>query len=341
MKRKSFVYLLITLLILTSCKASTNKIDPEETSPVSQVELILHADSENEKKVGMGMAYDLQIKNYHDIPIEFDGLLNDGREGQSFFAFSSPNVAHLIAPDGQDLFAVYSQDAPVNEQSVVYRDGAVVEQFDPFRIEANSERWQPFYLGKYANLTQAGTYTFWVELEDNLGQLHQSNKVSFTLDDIEPSVPLESLELELRLEKDIYTIDELGDVWFEYSFKNTSEETVIFLRRIYFNMPVQSPLFQYVVQDKGGRIIPIAVGEAPRYIEIDESQYIALHPGEERFQTEYLSYFPGMYKPGEYRIQLVYIVYEDDILSGEPMNWDKGVFTGRLESNEVIITIVE
>src|SRR5690606_19083565 len=126
-----------------------------------------------------------------------------------------------------------------------------------------------------------GTYTFWVELEDNFGQLHQSNKVDFTLEDIEPSVPLELLELEIRLDKNSYTIAELLDVGLEYSFKNLTDETVTFIRRLSFNTPVQSPVFELVIHDTKGRMIPIILSDAPGYVPIEKLHYIPVHPGEQ------------------------------------------------------------
>lgn len=346
MKKRYFAYVLIIILFCSSCNTILNKVDSENSVSVSSVELILHsASEENEKWIGTGgVSYTLQIKNHSDFPVEFTGFLNEHREGQSFFAFSPPNAAHLIAPDGQDLFAVYSQESPVNQQSAVNaRDGAVIEQFDPLRVEANSDRWQSIVIGPYADLTQAGTYTFWIELEDNFGQLHQSSKVSFTLKDVNSSIALESLDIDLKFEKDIYKIEDLLnlDVGFEYGFRNKSEETVSFLRRLNFNTPVQNPIFQLIIRDANGHMIPKMGSDASSYVGIDELEYIVLSPGEESYQMDYLPHFPGMRKPGEYHIQLVYIVHENDLLSGEPMDWDENVFTGRLESNEAVITITE
>lgn len=293
--------------------------------------------TDDHRKVGMGVVYELQIINHQPFPVQFNDFLVEG----TFFAFTHPSAAHLFGPDGQDLLAVYSQESSVLEQPIVVdrKRGSTIEQFEPLQVEANAESWQIFPLWQFAVLDQPGTYTFWVELEDNFGQLHQSNKVDFTLEGIEQSVLPEFLELEVQFERDRYTIAELPYVEFEYGFKNSSDETLLFLRRLFFNVPIQSPVFQFIVRDEKGRMMPIWLMEVPPYI--DELEYIPLQPAQEHFQTDYLPYLPGMYTPGEYTVQLTYTVYENDILSGKPLNWKENVFIGRLESNEVILTVEE
>lgn len=344
MKHTLLVCLFITTAIVAGCKQSTVESDSSgNSSDSSDVELVLHVTSDGHRKVGMGVGFELQIINHQPFSVQFDDFLNEGKQGQSFFAFTRPSAAHLFGPDGQDLLAVYSQESSVLEQPIVVdrKQGSTIEQFEPLQVEANAESWQFFQLWQLAVLDQPGTYTFWVELEDNFGQLHQSNKVDFTLEGIEQSVLPEFLELEVQFERDRYTIVELLDVKFEYGFKNSSDETLLFLRRLYFNLPIQSPVFQLIVRDAKGRILPIILSDAPQYISIDELHYIPLQPGQQHFQTDYLPYFPGMYTPGEYTIQLIYTVFENDILSGKPLNWKENVFIGRLESNEVILTVEE
>ena len=76
----------------------------------------------------------------------------------------------------------------------------------------------------------------------------------------------------------------------------------------------------------------------------DDSAQFTLEPGASYGQQLQLPPFPGMRPPGEYQVQLTYLVRKAAIgkagrVLDQQMDWPEGVFIGQLESNKLTLTL--
>lgn len=289
--------------------------------------VILHPDREI-YSIGVSIRPRLQIQNHNHFPIEIFGFIFSWDQ----LAFSSPNAAYLIGPNGQDLLLQY-------RRSTSYTDYGL-----PIKVEGGGEEWLYLPISSHLHLRQLGEYMFWLEVLDNLGELHRSNQINFRLVDVESSVPPQLIELTIKPRKSSFEIIEAIDV--ETVFTNKSEQSIIFLKPQEDSLDGWvNPMYQFTVVDSADRSLALTLrcGSMATPIYNDSTKFI-IASGEFYRQTIQLPLFPEMQNPGEYRIRLTYIVRDKAIGKGgvvldKKMNWEKNVFVGRLESNEVTITI--
>jgi hypothetical protein len=297
-------------------------------SDTNQISLVLH-EERTVYSIGEPIRPKLQILNDTNHKIELvHGFLFDWED----LAFAKPNFVHLVRPNGTELALPYR------------RDKSYFDSINPISVEAGKEEW--LYLPIYAHfhLRELGEYTFWLELLDNMGQLHDSNRISFRLIDVETSVPPEFIELAIQSRKSSYTTKEPINI--EASFSNKYDKPLIFLK------PQEdsfygwvNPVYQFTVVDSAGRTLPLALRSGTMAIPVyDETTQFTVVPGESYVERLRLPDFPKMRHPGDYHVRLTYIVREKAIGKGgvvleRQMNWEEGVFTGRIESNEIIIMI--
>ncbi len=292
------------------------------------VQLILHSDR-GIYSVGESIRPKLQIKNHNSFPIGIHGVFVFSGDK---IAFSSPNAAHLIGPEGQDLL-------------LPYQHSTSFPGFDrPIKVGAKGEEWLYLPITSHLHLRQPGEYTFWLELLDDLGQLHRSNQIRFQLVDVVASVPPEFIGLTLASQKLSFATTE--HVRVEVVFTNKFDKPLTFLKpqEDSFDGWV-NPVYQFTVVDSANRSLALALRSGTMAIPIyDATTQFTIAPGKSYRQRLQLPDFPEMHNPGKYRVRLTYIVRDKAIGKGgvvldKPMNWGASVFTGRLESNEVTITI--
>lgn len=299
------------------------------TTPNSnQIRLVLH-EEKTLYSIGEPIRPKLQILNNTARKIEFGyGFIFDWAE----LAFAEPNFIHLIGPDGAELALPYR------------RDKSYFNSINLIILDEGKAEW--LYLPIYAHfhLRKPGDYTFWLELIDSFGEVHQSKRISFRLVDVEASVPPEVVELTLQSKKSSLGVEESIDV--EAVFTNKFSKSLIFLRpqEDSFSGWV-NPVCQFTVIDRTGRSLALALRCGTMAIPVyNDTTKVIIEPGESCWQKLRLPVFPKMRMPGSYRVRLSYIVREKAIGKGgvvldKQMNWEKEVFIGRIESNELTITI--
>jgi hypothetical protein len=291
------------------------------------VEVILHPDR-TMYSVGESIRPKLELRNHRASPIEIPAFAFDW----NMLAFSSPNAAHLIAPDGQDKLLPYRRSA------------TFTDYVSPLRVEAGQTEWLYLPISQHLHLRQFGQYIFWLELQDNFGTRHRSNQIDFQLTDIKSSLPLELLELRLLPTKSAFANDEPVEV--EAVFMNKSEQPIIFLKpqEDSFDSWV-NPVYQFIVLDSDEHSLALAQRSGTMGTPVyNETTQFTVAPGHSRSQNLRLPDFPRMRDPGQYRVRLTYLVRDKAIGKGgdvldQSMNWDQRVFAGRLESNEATVNI--
>ena len=204
------------------------------------------------------------------------------------------------------------------------------------------------YLPIYAHfhLHEVGDYVFWLELLDEKGVLHQTNRIGFKLVDIEASVPTDHIELIIRPSKLTYTTQEPIEI--EASFINRHDKPLTFLK------PQQdslygwvNPALQFTVRDSLGGTLALARRSGTMAIPVyDATTQFTVAPGNSDVELLQLPDFPKMRQPGDYRVQLTYLVRKKAIgkagtVLDREMNWSPDVFTGRIESNTTNITVTQ
>ncbi|MDH4187265.1 MAG: hypothetical protein OEV08_09720 [Nitrospira sp.] len=288
-----------------------------------KISLILH-EEKTEYSIGEPIRPKLQILNKTSWKAEIgNGFIFDWER----LGFSNPNCVHLIGPDGADLAIPYN------------RDKSYFNTINPISVDAGREEWLFLPVYAHLHLRKIGKYSFWLELLDNTGELHHSNRISFQLVSIEASVPTEFIELTLTSRKSSFAATESIDV--EAIFANKHDAPITFL-----NPQVDSfygwvnPVYQFTVVDDDGRSLALhsRCGNMaiPRY---DDTTQFTVKPGEFHAQTLSLPSFSEMQNPGEYHVRLTYIVRDKAIgkggvVLGKQLNWRADVFVGLLESNE-------
>jgi hypothetical protein len=291
------------------------------------IELILHPDRD-QYSIGEAIRPRLQIMCQRDVQVAF----RDFAFTWDKLAFSSPSEAHLIASHGQDLLLPYR--VPVGALS----------DYPPLEVGPNSEEWLYLPISSHLHLRQPTTYVFWLQLLDDAGMVHQTNQINFGLVDVESSIPTGRVELIL------------DPVRQTFPNAQTVELTVVFVNRwetpLVFLIPQQdsfdgwvNPVYQFTVVDSAGRSLPLArrsgTMSSPTY---DAAHEFRIGPSNSYRQVLRLPVFPDMTNPGEYRLQLTYLVRDKAVGKGgllldRNMNWSVDTFIGRLESNEVAVIL--
>jgi hypothetical protein len=280
--------------------------------------------------IGEQIRAKLQILNDTNQEVKFgNGFIFDWEN----LAFVEPNFVHLVGPSRTELALQYRC-----EQSYFNLVN------NPINVEGSNEEWLYLPIHAHFHLRELGEYTFWLELLDNHGELHHSNQISFQLVDIEPSMSPDLIELTLESRKCTFAVTEDTDV--EVVFKNKFDRPVIFLK------PQEdsfygwvNPVYQFTIFDSVGRNLSMALRSGTMPFPIyDETTQFTVTPGESYRQMLHLPDFPKIKNAGEYRLRLTYIVREKAIGKGgvvldKQMNWKEGVFIGRIESNELAITV--
>ena len=293
-----------------------------------KVAVILHADRDR-YLVGESIRPKLEIRNHHEFPIEISGGFEFSWDR---LAFSSPNAAYLIGPDGTDRMIPYQ------------RPSSFTGYGPPIKAQAGKSEWRYLPISSHLLLRELGRYTFLLELLDSLGELHRTNRISFELLDVESSVPPELIDLTLEAPQSFFVATQ--PIVINTVFTNKSNQPIIFLKpqEDSFDGWV-NPVYKFSVLDSEGRSLALARRSGTMATPVyDETTKSTVEPGQSYSLSLRLPVFPEMREPGDYRVQLTYIVREQavgkagDVLD-QPMNWEAGVFTGRIESNTVPIKI--
>jgi hypothetical protein len=292
-----------------------------------EVAVILHADRDR-YLIGESIGPKLEIRNDHEFPIEIAGGFEFSWDR---CAFSPPNAAHLIGPDGQDRMIPYQR--PVS----------FAGYGPPIKAEAEKSEWRYVPISSHLHLRQCGRYTFWLELLDSLGELHRTNRISFELLDVESSVLPELLDLTLEASQSFAMTE---PVLITATFTSKSDRPIIFLKpqQDSFDAWV-NPMYQFTVLDPDGRSLALARRDGTMATPVyDETTKFTVEPRQSHSESLRVPVFPEMCKGGDYRVRLTYIVREKAIGKGGDvldrfMNWEERVFIGRIESNEVVLHI--
>jgi hypothetical protein len=300
------VYQLIALLTIfifqIGCSETIEETpnSAQEDNQEIQVTLTLAYDRES-YTVGEAIALGLHIINDSDVSFAIDNFdfLN--------LNFSPPNTIHLLGPDGKDLLLPYSQTAFDNAVSSI-------------QVDAKGELWVYLPLSNHIHLRQTGSYTFWIELVDNKGKQHISNEINFTLMNPRTSIPTRLVELLLRPEDLRVSNLALGQVYLDVVLTNNSNVPLTFLKPqdgSLFNWV--TPVYRFTLLDETGRSLPIPSRSGtlgiPTY---NEATTFTLEPGTSFRQKLSPPFF--VEKPGKYKMDLTYIVYENHFRMGNLSN---------------------
>ena len=212
------------------------------------------------------------------------------------------------------------------------------------KAEAGSSEWLFLPISSHVHLRQFGNYTFWLELLDSFGALHRINEISFQLVDVEYSMSPELIDLRLEAPQPSFAAS--APIVLSAVFMNKSDQLSIFLKpqEDSFDGWV-NPIYQFTVIDRDGRSLALARRSGSMATPVyDETTTFTVEPDQLFSQSIRLPVFPDMREPEDYRVRQSYIVSDKAIGKGgdvldQPMNWEEGVFIGRIESNEVVIHI--
>ncbi len=247
-------------------------------------------------------------------------------------AFSSPSVLHLINENGIDIASMYEREP------IYFKD------IKPIAV-TGKEEWFYFPLNIYFPKLAAGKYKLWVELADNYGDLLKSNTISFAVIDVMDN--LKALDIAISIEESQTCKTDKLEV--EVNFINKYANRLIILKPHFDSFyGWTNPAYYFVLREKvSGRVLPLALRsgsmDTPVY---DQSTMFSLDGGEENTLKLKLPSIPKLSIPGEYTVQLYYLVREHQIgksgtiLSTE-MNWGKDVFVGLIESNTINIKVID
>lgn len=326
----AFVLALVALAFAGVISSGVLKEKPIATTHENddqKVQVIVHLYKDT-YSIGEAVTPRLEIKNNEDSLIEVQDFVLKWDK----WAFSNSSAAHLVGPDGRDLMLPYRQPTPDAGYG------------PPIRVEARKNEWLILPISSHLFLREPGNYTFWIELGESQGRVHESNRVSFQLTDVPSSAPPDRIELKLEPAKSTFSTTEKIEV--DVTFTSKSDEPLIFLK------PQQdsfdgwvNPVYRFRVMAGAGRGLGLALRDGDMATPIyDESAQFTVALGGSYRQRLTLPEYPEMRKPGEYKIGLTYIVREKAIGKGgvvldRDMNWPDEVFKGRLESNEITIKI--
>jgi hypothetical protein len=287
--------------------------------------VILHPDQDR-YSIGQSIRPRLQLWNLSDAAIEIHGFAFDW----DTLAFSPPNEAHLIGPDGQDHLAPYRQPGPFTDA--------------PVRVQARSEEWLVLPISAHVHLREIGSYRFWLHLVTDTGTAHTTRTLTFELTDVPSSIDPACLELEIAPVRSPQRVGEPVDL--DCQFTNHAPRPLRFLgpQEDSFDGWV-NPVYQFTVVDASGRSLAMARRDGtmarPVY---DDEHLFRIQPGGTHRMALRLPVFPGMRAPGTYTVGLTYLVRDHQIGKGgseldASMGWDDDVFIGRLESNRTTVTL--
>lgn len=317
------------LVLLLSAGAYQGNVTKEQVVPLSssnQFRIVLHSDREK-YSIGESVRLKLQMVNSGTEPVTISGFVFDWTR----LAFSSPHASHLLDPRGTDLLRPFYQPSPVAGSPSI-------------TVPGGGEEWLYLPITSHVRLQEPGNYSFWIELGDASGNLHKSNRINFSLEDVEYSVAPDLVDLSLRFLKPVWSPGERIEV--EAVLHNKTNQPLIFLKPqdASFDGWV-NPVYLFSVIDSEGRGLALAqpCGSMTTPIYDDDTTF-RVQPGELFTQKLPLPVFPEMQKAGEYRVRLTYIVRNKAIgKAGEvldkPMHWEPEVFIGRIVSSELTLTI--
>lgn len=291
--------------------------------------IILYSDTDV-SLLGEPVRIKMQIINNNSETISISGFRFDWEE----LTFFPPNSVHLLDPDKKELALPY-ECAPSDYEAISF-----------IKVPAQGEEWFYLPLYRYFNFRKPGQYEFSLQLQDNKEKTFKSNIVYFTLKEDVTLLAPDKIDLKIEIQnKKVKTSEKIiiTAVW-----TNQSTRTYTFLKPQddSYNGWV-NPVYQFIVKDSARRILPIALRSGsmatPRY---DHSTMFSLKPESSFEQSLLFPIFPKMRQPGNYNIQLIYLVRKKQIGKGgkvleRDMAWDKDVFIGRIESNIITVQIEE
>jgi hypothetical protein len=275
-------------------------------------------------------------------PIDLDIGINNSGNGRLaignfsapplyYFTFPKTFTFHLIAPDGQDLLLPYLQ-------------GAEQELPPPLYIEPHGQLAFRIQLSWYLHLRELGEYRFWIELKDDQGTVIQSNRITFQLVNVESNISSSLIELTLDPSRPSFKFKDRLDM--EITFANHTEIPLTFLKPHTWSFYGWiNPIYEFTVSDELGRGLAIPqtdISESPPDYS-DSTLRFTIPPEDSYGLSVHLPRYDAFQNPGIYRVRLAYIVRRNTLLWGVPteelLNWSSDVFIGRIESNEIFITI--
>lgn len=304
-------------ILLTGCQIN-EPIDELNTTSSHIVIMPLQDDF----LIGEGAVFSINIQNNQDIPID---LL-------------VPLRFHLVAPNGEDIYPQTNLDD-------------VEPQAKMITIDSQSTKRIPFGIPSHVNLLQLGSYTLWMEADDRAGNSYKSNDAVFNVIEKEYDVSSENINLMIS-SNHAYKLDDTLD--FQIRFTNFSDKPLTFLKPQEGSfLGWRYPMYLLIITDQDGNNLEYPGSEA-----VDDPVYspdtmFTIQAGETYQFTDTLPRFSGLDHSGIYKIQLIYVVRDQekfffwepfssgDAFQPEPINWDEDVFLGHIMSNEITITIEE
>jgi len=291
------------------------------------IELVLYPERD-QYSIGEAIRPRLQIKCNRNTSVAFQNFAFTW----DMLAFSPPSEVRLIGLNGQDLFLPYGVPS------------SALKHYPSIEVNPHTEEWLYLPISSHLHLRQPTTYVFSLQLADDAGVIHQANPIQFRLSDVESSIP--SGRVALLLEPTQQSFPNAKAVELAVTVVNRWETPLIFLapQEDSFDGWV-NPVYQFTVLDSTGRSLPLArrsgTMSTPKYGKANEFR---IEPSKSSRQILRLPVFRAMDYFGEYRIRLTYIVRRNAIGKGgivleRNMNWTTDTFVGRLESNEVSVTI--
>jgi len=282
-------------------------------------------------EVGETIYYGLGVTNHTQDSVKLYFV-----QCHHLLAFDDPLRLHLIAPNGTDLFAPYQGEVK----------SEIPKQCTPFVQIGPGEFWgQTINLLRWLQPRQLGTYRLWADYTGAAGQFYVSNMITFEIQAVPTTVPSQLVDLHIDFERPEYTLDDYP-LSSTVTFTNHADQPLVFLKpQDGSDIGFVNPIYRYTVQDQSGRNLEVIAHDAgigtPKY---HAETMFTLPPEATYSQAIRLMYYPIMWEqPGEYQVQLTYIVRTKAIKWGmvldEPINWDEDVFTGVLESNVITLTI--
>ena len=341
MKIYTNLILSILIVILAACRGnhSSPSISPTAspfTIPTIDLEWS-YPEAEglpfkNSYEIWESIYYSFGITNHTQKPLDLYFI-----QCHHLLAFDDPLQLHLLAPDGTDLFAPYLGEV----------QSEIPEQCTPFVQIEPAERWgKTMGFSRWLQPRQLGTYRLWAEYTGAAGQLYTSNVITFEIQAIPTTVSPQLVDLQIGFEHPEYTLDD-HPLSSTVTFTNHADQSLVFLKpQDGSRTGFVNPIYRFTMQDQSARNLEVIAYDAgigtPKY---NAETMFTLPPKATYSQTVRLMYYPIMWEqPGEYQVQLTYIVRTKAIkwgmvLEDEPMHWDDDVFTGVLESNVVTLTI--
>lgn len=298
---------------------------PPSQSPA--LRLILHPERAR-YSIGEPVRPRLEVRNDGDTPAELaPGFAFDWER----LAFVAPHAVHLIGPDGTDLAAPYREPAP----------GPGFDR--PLRVAPHESEWVSLPIYAHVHLRRAGAYTLALELADRTGQVHRTGTIGFELEAIAPPRPGPA---RLELSPAHAAAAPGGRVELTAQLHNLADRPMTFLR------PQEdsydgwvNPSYVFAVVDAAGRTLarPLRSGSMaePRYTPATQ---VTVAPGASASLQLVLPDFPGLRRPGDYRVRLTYLVRDQKIgkagvVLPDRMDWAPDVLVGRLESADITLAV--